>query len=86
MHNTVEISFDFVLLDADYEIFVQNGIETPLLRLWGRSNSKRVEVRVSGFLPYFYAEAGEAQIRKILAEERDYIRKWLFLKRLHLCC
>lgn len=77
MYYTVDTSIDFVLLDADYEIHMQNGIERPLLRLWGRFNSKRVEVRVSSFLPYFYAEAGEAQIRKILAKERDYIRNWL---------
>ena len=77
MHVKVETSIDFVLLDADYEIQIQNGVEKPLLRLWGRSNSKRVEVRVSGFLPYFYAEAGEAYIRKILAEERDNVKKWI---------
>ncbi|UCG00683.1 MAG: hypothetical protein JSW11_13815 [Candidatus Heimdallarchaeota archaeon] len=71
-------SFEFVLLDADYEIQIQEGIERPLLRLWGRSNSRRVEVRVSGYLPYFYAEAGEDAIETILARGSDYIKNWLF--------
>ncbi len=70
-------SIDFVLLDADYEIQIQDGLKRPLLRLWGRSNGKRVEVRVSGFLPYFYVEASEEQIKKILAKGSEQTRNWL---------
>ena len=70
-------SFEFVLLDADYEIQIQDGIEKPLLRLWGRYNSKRVEVRVVGYLPYFYAEAGEETIKRILIGGSDPIKNWL---------
>ena len=70
-------SFELVLLDADYEIQIQDGIEKPLLRLWGRYNSKRVEVRVIGYLPYFYAEAGEEVIKRILAGGSDHVKNWL---------
>ncbi|MFX0208599.1 MAG: 3'-5' exonuclease, partial [Candidatus Hodarchaeota archaeon] len=70
-------SIDFVLLDADYEIYVHEGIKKPLLRLWGRSNSKRVEIRVAGFLPYFYAEASEEQIKKILMKRGEQTKDWL---------
>lgn len=73
----METPFDFVLLDADYEIQIQDGNERPLLRLWGRSNSKRVEVRISGFLPYFYAEGGEEELKTILAKGSEHIRNWL---------
>jgi len=73
----VNTSIDFVLLDADYEIYVRDGIKKPLLRLWGRSNSKRVEIRVSGFLPYFYAEASEEKIRKILNKRGEQTKDWL---------
>ncbi|MHA2244290.1 MAG: DNA polymerase domain-containing protein [Candidatus Hodarchaeales archaeon] len=73
----METSIDFILIDSDYEIHIQDGVRKPVLRLWGRSNGKRVEVRVSGFLPYFYAEAGEEQIRNILTKGRDDTRDWL---------
>ncbi|MFX1538658.1 MAG: DNA polymerase domain-containing protein, partial [Promethearchaeota archaeon] len=69
--------FEFVLLDADYEIQTHEGIEKPLLRLWGRSDSKRVEVRVKGYLPYFYAEAGEEEIKIILAQGSNHLKNWL---------
>ncbi|MFX1284555.1 MAG: DNA polymerase domain-containing protein [Promethearchaeota archaeon] len=70
-------SIDFILLDADYEIYVDEGIKKPLLRLWGRSSNKRVEIRVSGFLPYFYAEASEEDIRKILTKGGNQTKEWL---------
>ncbi|MFX0206405.1 MAG: DNA polymerase domain-containing protein [Candidatus Hodarchaeota archaeon] len=69
--------FEFILLDADYEIQIQDGIEKPFLRLWGRSNSKRVEVRVSGFFPYLYVESGEEEIRSLLAKGSEDIANWL---------
>ena len=71
------IPFEFVLLDAGYEIQIQDGVEKPLLRLWGRYNSKRVEVRVIGYLPYFYAEAGEEIIKRIFVGGSDHIKNWL---------
>ncbi|MFX0184321.1 MAG: DNA polymerase domain-containing protein [Candidatus Hodarchaeota archaeon] len=67
----------FVLLDADYEMNIQEGVNWPLIRLWGRIDGKRVEARVSNFLPYFYAEADGEEIRKILAKEKDVIKNWL---------
>lgn len=73
----MDTSIDFILIDSDYEIHIQDGVRKPFLRLWGRSNGKRVEVRVSDFLPYFYAEAGEEQIRKILTKGIDHARDWL---------
>ncbi len=77
MQTAVETSFDFFLLDADYEVQIQDGLERPLLRLWGRSNGKRVEVRVRDFLPYFYVEGEEEKIRTILAKGSEPIRNWL---------
>ncbi|MFX1507860.1 MAG: DNA polymerase domain-containing protein, partial [Promethearchaeota archaeon] len=77
MQKVVGPTFEFILLDADYEIQIQDGIEKPLLRLWGRSNSKRVEVRVSGFFPYFYTEGGEEEIRSLLAKGSENIANWL---------
>ena len=77
MQKVVKTSFEFILLDADYEIQIHDGIEKPLLRLWGRSGSKRVEVRVSGYLPYLYAEAGEEEIKAILAKGSDQLKNWL---------
>jgi DNA polymerase I len=73
----VNVTVDFVLLDADYIITVQNGMRIPLLRLWGRSNGKRVEVRVLGFLPYFYAEASVEQIISILTTRKIQSEDWL---------
>ncbi|MFX1421159.1 MAG: DNA polymerase domain-containing protein [Promethearchaeota archaeon] len=70
-------SIDFFLLDADYEIQIKNGVKLPILRLWGRSNGQRVEVRVHGFLPYFFVEASEEKIKAILAEERAQTKDWL---------
>ncbi|MFX0151991.1 MAG: hypothetical protein ACFFAJ_14470, partial [Candidatus Hodarchaeota archaeon] len=67
----------FVFLDADYEMKVHEGVSRPLLRLWGRSNGKRVEARISDFLPYFYAEATEEEIRKLLRKGKDQIKTWL---------
>ncbi|MFX1537815.1 MAG: DNA polymerase domain-containing protein [Promethearchaeota archaeon] len=74
----MELSFDFIFLDADYEIQIQDGVERPLLRLWGRSNNKRVEVRVKDFLPYFFVEAEEEEeIKTILNKGSESIRNWL---------
>ncbi|MFX0125014.1 MAG: DNA polymerase domain-containing protein [Candidatus Hodarchaeota archaeon] len=73
----MELSFDFILLDADYEIQIRDGVERPLLRLWGRSNGKQVEVRVNGFFPYFFAQAEEEEIKSILARGSESIRNWL---------
>ncbi|MFX0171648.1 MAG: DNA polymerase domain-containing protein [Candidatus Hodarchaeota archaeon] len=67
----------FVLLDADYEMKVHEGVSRPLLRLWGRFDGKRVEARISNFLPYFYAEAPEEEIRKVLEKGNNQIRTWL---------
>jgi len=67
----------FVLLDADYEMNVQEGVNWPLIRLWGRFDGKRFEARVSDFLPYFYAETEVEEIRKIFAKEKDIIKNWL---------
>lgn len=72
-----EKSTDFILLDADYEIQVHNGISKPLIRLWGRSNGKRVEIRVKNFLPYFYADAGEEQTKNILAKNGMLAKEWV---------
>ncbi|MFW9905192.1 MAG: DNA polymerase domain-containing protein [Candidatus Thorarchaeota archaeon] len=73
----MEATIDFLLLDADYEILFQEGLERPLLRLWGRSNGKQVEVRVRDFLPYFYAASEEESIKGILAKGNKTIKKWL---------
>lgn len=67
----------FVLLDADYEMNVQEGVNRPLIRLWGRFDGKRFEARVSNFLPYFYAETEVEEIRKIFTKEKDLIKNWL---------
>ena len=56
---------------------MHNGISRPLIRLWGRSDGKRVEIRVKNFLPYFYADAGEEQIKSILAEKGMLAIEWL---------
>ena len=77
MQIIVELSFDFILLDADYEIENRDGIKKPLLRLWGRSNGKRVEVRVRDFLPYIFAASDEENIKIILAKGRENVRNWL---------
>ncbi|MFX1515847.1 MAG: DNA polymerase domain-containing protein [Promethearchaeota archaeon] len=73
----MESTIDFLLLDADYEVIFREGLERPLLRLWGRSNGKRVEVRVRDYLPYFYSADQEENIKVILAKATDTIKNWL---------
>lgn len=67
----------FVLLDAEYDIKSINGRKVPIICLWGRSEEKRIEVQVKGFLPYFYAEANEEEIQNIFSKEKDRVRKWI---------
>ncbi len=67
----------FILLDADYDIITRENERRPCIRLWGRLKSKLVEVRVYGFLPYFYAEASEAEVNRIFKQKRKIIRDWL---------
>ncbi|MHA2254364.1 MAG: hypothetical protein ACXAD7_28735, partial [Candidatus Kariarchaeaceae archaeon] len=61
-------AINFILLDADYDVIIRENERRPLIRLWGRLNSKLVEVRVHGFLPYFYAEASEAEVNRIFKQ------------------
>ncbi|MFX0084029.1 MAG: DNA polymerase domain-containing protein [Candidatus Hodarchaeota archaeon] len=70
-------SMNFILLDADYDIITRNGVSVPCIRLWGRMDSKRVEVRVHGFLPYFYAEASQEKIIQIFKQNEKIVRDWL---------
>ena len=73
----LNLSFDFVLLDADYDISSFENEDRPQIRLWGRLNSKRIEVRVQGFLPYFYAEASEEEIDRIFQQNEKVVKNWI---------
>jgi DNA polymerase I len=68
---------NFILLDADYDIITADGQSRPRIRLWGRMDSRRVEVRVHGFMPYFYAEASLENIHQIFNQNKRIVRNWL---------
>ncbi|MHA1966357.1 MAG: DNA polymerase domain-containing protein [Candidatus Hodarchaeales archaeon] len=70
-------AISFILLDADYDVIIRENERRPFIRLWGRLNSKLVEVRVHGFLPYFYAEASEAEVNRIFKQKKKLVRDWL---------
>lgn len=68
----------FVLLDADYEmLYDEEGIMSPSLRLWGRNESRRVEVQVNDFLPYFYVEGTFKQVNEVINRDNPVIKEWL---------
>ncbi len=77
MGSSVNTSITFMLLDVDYDIITLEGEKRPCIRLWGRLNSKRIEVRVFGFLPYFYAEASEEKVLLIFKQNEKLVRNWL---------
>jgi len=73
----VKTSINFFLLDADYDIIKIDDKSRPRIRLWGRMDSKKVEIRVYGFLPYFYAETSVSKILNIFNRNEKLIRNWI---------
>lgn len=70
-------SIEFILLDLDYEMNKEDGIQIPLLRLWGRSAERTVEVRILDFFPYFYVEATIEQVKSILKKNNLITSNWI---------
>ncbi|MHA1225529.1 MAG: DNA polymerase domain-containing protein [Candidatus Hodarchaeales archaeon] len=68
-------SIEFILLDADYDISFVNGEKYPIIRLWGRKEGKKVEVRVKGFYPYFYVEGSKSKINNSMALSSSFLKE-----------
>ncbi|MHA1976700.1 MAG: DNA polymerase domain-containing protein [Candidatus Hodarchaeales archaeon] len=76
-----EIEIEFILLDADYSI--SNDQRSSNIHLWGKTGHKRVEVVVTGFFPYFYAEGPEDTVQKLIRKNGEFLRSWVI--RTELC-
>jgi DNA polymerase I len=76
-----EIEMEFILLDADYSI--SNDQRESNIHLWGRIEQKRVEVVVTGFFPYFYVEASEDTVQKVIRHNGKFLHSWVI--RTELC-
>ena len=70
-------SIEFILLDLDYEMNKVDGIQIPLIRLWGRSADRIVEIRVTDFFPYFYVDATNEQVELILQKNKQITSNWI---------
>ncbi len=71
----------FVLLDADYEISNDEmGNSAPVIRLWGRTKTQRIEVQVQGFYPYFFVEGDMIQVERVINKGRPFLTNWLLSK------
>jgi len=68
-------AIEFVLLDCDYTMLEKN--ELPVIHLWGKQDQRRVEIRVEGFLPYFFVATGRKNVQAIIDKSSKALKSWI---------